>query len=81
MPPSEVLFELIIRKYLDRGTDKEVNYFDFCKDVDRPEDMFPGYTPKHPQPEGMLLGQERPIMSTFYNESTKFINVMANRFS
>ena len=48
MPPSEELFELISRKYLDKGTEKEVNYFAFCKDVDRPEDMFPGYTPKHP---------------------------------
>jgi len=34
--------------YCDRGNTKEVNYFNFCKHVDRPEDIFPGYVPKHP---------------------------------
>lgn len=56
MPPNEALFELIIRKYLDKGTAKEVNYFTFCKDVDRPEDMFPGYTPKHPVNDELYPG-------------------------
>lgn len=51
MPSSEQVFELIIRKYLDNGNTREVNYLKFCQDVDRPEDMFPGYTPKHPVPE------------------------------
>lgn len=50
MPPSDRVFELIIRKYFDKGNTKEVNYFQFCADVDRPEDMFPGYTPKREQP-------------------------------
>lgn len=36
MPPSEEVFDLIIRKYCDRGNTKEVNYFLFVKDVDRP---------------------------------------------
>ena len=43
MPPSDEVFNLMIRKYCDRGNNKEVNYFKFCKDVDRPEDMFPAY--------------------------------------
>lgn len=82
IPSSEIIFELIVRKYLDRGTQKEVNYFLFCKDVDKPEDMFPGYTPKKPVPEPTISSsQDQKIVSTFYNESTKFINVMANRFS
>ena len=51
MPPSDKVFELIIRKYFDKGNTKEVNYFTFCKDVDRPEDMFPGYTPKRGLPD------------------------------
>lgn len=46
MPPSEQLFDLIIRRYCDLGNTKEVNYFHFCKDVDRPEDMFPLYVAK-----------------------------------
>lgn len=45
-PPSEALFELIVRKYLTKGTLKEINYVFFCRDVDKPEDMFPEYRPK-----------------------------------
>jgi len=51
MPPQETVYNLIIRKYCDKGNTKEVNYFDFCKDVDRPQDMFPQYVPKRPVPE------------------------------
>lgn len=46
MPPSDAMFDLIIRRYCDRGNTKEVNFFHFCKDVDRPEDMFPAYQAK-----------------------------------
>lgn len=31
---------LLYRRYLDRGNKEEVNYRDFCKDVDQPEDIF-----------------------------------------
>ena len=41
MPPNPEIYDLIIRKYCDRGNSKEVNYYNFVKDVDRPEDMFP----------------------------------------
>ena len=51
MPPTDEVFDLIIRKYCDKGTTKEVNYYHFCKDVDRPEDMFPPYVPKKPVAE------------------------------
>jgi len=40
-PTQEQVFDLIIRMYLDKGNQREVNYFSFCADVDRPEDMFP----------------------------------------
>lgn len=57
MPPSEEVFDLMVRKYCDRGNMKEINYFKFCKDVDRPEDMFPQYTVKRPKPDPVnLLG-------------------------
>lgn len=50
MPPSNEIFDLIIRRYCDRGNTKEVNYFHFCKDVDKPEDMFPIYRAKRGEP-------------------------------
>jgi hypothetical protein len=31
---------LLLKKYMDKGNAEEVNYFEFCNDVDRPEDMF-----------------------------------------
>lgn len=50
MPANEAIFDLIIRRYCDRGTAAEVNYFKFCQDLDRPEDIFPEYVPKHAPP-------------------------------
>lgn len=40
IPPSEELFQLILRKYLDKGNVREINYRDFCADIDQPKDMF-----------------------------------------
>ncbi len=37
---SEEILELLLKKYMDKGNADEVNYFDFCCDVDKPEDMF-----------------------------------------
>jgi Ca2+-binding EF-hand superfamily protein len=51
MPPNESIFECIIRNYCDRGNSNDVNYFKFCKDVDRPEDMFPAYVAKRGEKE------------------------------
>jgi hypothetical protein len=69
-----------VRKYFDKGNLKEVNYFKFCQDVDRPEDMFPGYTPKYPE-ELQLANNEGTLKSTFYSGSIKDINVLQPRFS
>jgi hypothetical protein len=55
IPSNDKVFELIIRKYFDKGNTKEVNYFQFCADVDRPEDMFPGYTSKRGEPDQAQL--------------------------
>lgn len=50
------------------GTTKEVNYNNFCKDVDRPEDMFPPYVPKNPKEEKpTILGVTHNQYSTFYD--------------
>ena len=67
MPPSEEMFDLITRRYCDRGNTKEINYFHFCKDVDRPEDMFPAYQAKRPQPEQFKkIGVRPKQVSTFF---------------
>jgi Ca2+-binding EF-hand superfamily protein len=48
IPPDEALFQLLIRKYLDKGNIREINYFKFCADIDKPEDIFPVYQAKRP---------------------------------
>ena len=81
IPPSEELFQLLIRKYLDRGNVREINYFAFCADIDRPEDIFPKYVPKNPKPEVLILhGQLRDAGSTFYDNTTKELDVINNRY-
>ena len=76
---------MIIRKYFDKGNTKEVNYFSFCRDVDRPEDMFPGYTPKKEQEGNLNLTSQEVKTQTqtkgFFAGSTRDINVLENRFS
>jgi Ca2+-binding EF-hand superfamily protein len=82
MPPSDEMFALMIRKYCDRGNNKEVNYFKFCKDVDRPEDMFPAYMAKRPKaPPVDLLGVSPDQVSSFFKGTTHDIDVLNNRFS
>jgi hypothetical protein len=34
-PPSERLFNLLLKKYMDRGNLADVNYYEFIRDVDR----------------------------------------------
>tara|TARA_B110000503_G_C7019690_1_gene359214 strand:- start:72 stop:245 length:174 start_codon:yes stop_codon:yes gene_type:complete len=51
IPPKEELFQILIRKYLDKGNIREINYFKFCADIDRPEDIFVQYEDKHPVDE------------------------------
>ena len=82
MPPSDELFNLMIRKYCDKGNDKDINYYNFCKDVDRPEDMFPAYIAKHPLPEKRtILGITHTQKSMFFKQPTEEVDVLHNRFS
>lgn len=81
IPPSEELFQLLIRKYLDKGNIREINYFAFCADIDRPEDIFPKYVAKNPQPDTTIAhGQLRNAGSTFYDNSTTNLDVINNRY-
>ena len=34
------IMNLILKKYMDKGNVDEVNYVDFCNDIDTPEGMF-----------------------------------------
>ena len=46
LAPSQEELRLILKRYLDKGNMEEVNYMDFCTDVDKPEDIFaPEETP------------------------------------
>jgi hypothetical protein len=81
IPPDESLFQLLIRKYLDKGNIREINYFKFCADIDKPEDIFPAYQAKNPVNEVPLgHGQLRDAGNTFFPESTKGLDVISNRF-
>lgn len=80
-PDSPALAELLARKYFDKGNMKEINYIGFCHDVDKPEDMFPAYTAKRPQPEPKEREKGVGPESTFYAGPTKGINVLDMRFS
>ena len=81
IPPDEELFQLLIRKYLDKGNIREINYFKFCADIDRPEDIFPKYVAKNPKKEDIFyLGQLRDAGSTYFQEETSVLDVINNRF-
>ena len=85
--PSEDIFDLICRKYFDKGNTREVNYYKFCHDVDKPEDMFADLGIKMDtlervneiEPKSTVIG--KATKSNFFKETTKGINVLENRFS
>lgn len=83
--PPEDIFELICKNYFDRNTTREVNYVKFCYDVDHPHDMFPGFNfePKviDSAVSAALTTRLSKTGSNFFNQSTKGIHVLENRFS
>lgn len=81
--PEEHIFELICKKYFDKGNTREVNYVKFCHDVDRPEDMFPNFHNPHTQKQDQVPvgSMARQTKSNFFPDSTKGIDVTKNRFS
>jgi len=71
----------LLRKYFDKGNVREVNYFRFCADIDRPEDIFPEYVAKRPQPDHSIQkGQLRNAGSSYYKAGTENVDVINNRF-
>lgn len=58
-----------------------MNYFKFCADIDRPQDIFPEYVPKNPKKELVIYhGQLRDAGSSFYDKATQDLDVINNRF-
>lgn len=65
---------------MDKGNSREVNYFSFCADVDRPEDMFPQLAAKMAEALKGTVAKAAKSASYFYSGPTKDINVLENRF-
>jgi len=81
MPTNQDVFDLIIRKYCDRGTSAEVNYWKFCMDLDKPQDIFPGYVPKNaPKNTHYIVGVPYSIASPFFTNTTNDLDVINNRW-
>lgn len=81
MPPSQAVFELIIRRYCDLGSTAEVNYFRFCNDLDQAQDIFPEYKPKRPKaPAEYTQGIPPKQVSPFFGQSTEEVDVIHNRY-
>lgn len=81
LPPDENLFQVLVKKYYDKGNLREINYFKFCADIDRPEDIFPNYKPKKEVQEQVFYhGQLRDAGCTYYDQPTDNVDVINNRF-
>ena len=81
LPPSEALFQVLVRKYFDKGNMREVNYVNFCQDIDRPADLFKPYVAKKEVKEKTYMpGERRDAGNTFFKDSTLGLDVISNRF-
>ena len=81
IPPNEDQYQLLVRKYFDKGNIREVNYFKFCHDIDHPKDMFPQYVPKKAVEEKPFYhGQLRDAGATYFDSTTAGLDVINNRF-
>ena len=75
------MFQLIVRKYLDSSNLRELNYLNFCHDIDKPEDIYKPYVPKKPVNDNSIpTGTLRDAGNTFFEESTVGMDLLQNRF-
>jgi hypothetical protein len=66
---------------LDNNNIRELNYFAFCADIDKPEDLNATYVPKNQTEEAaMHHGQLRDAGNTYFADSTKGMDIISNRF-
>ena len=81
LPPSEDLYQVLIRRYFDKGNIREVNYVNFCMDIDKSEDLFQKYVAKKPVSDiSFAAGQLRDSGNTFFADPTINLDVISNRF-
>lgn len=83
MPPSQDDYDLLIRRYCDKGSTAEVNYYRFCRDLDNPKDIFPDYVAKRPEngvERKYFAGTRADQKTSFFKEDTAEIDVIANRW-
>lgn len=79
--PYQAVIKLIIRKYCYLSSTAEVNYFRFCNDLDRPEDIFSEYKPKLAQPGPVYIkGIQPKQVSPLFSQSTTENDVIANHY-
>jgi hypothetical protein len=68
---TDAILNTLLKTYCDKGNSDEVNYFDFCNDVDGPEQLFGvgrgynhsfDYYPKNrPRPTGFDIKKDKPL--------------------
>lgn len=60
---------------------REINYLQFCHDIDKPEDLWKPYIAKNPvEDKGMEQGQLRDAGCTFFEDPTVSLDIISNRF-
>ena len=60
---------------------REINYLQFCHDIDKPDDLFAPYVAKNPVADNsMYHGQLRDAGCTFFGDSTLNTDIISNRF-
>ncbi|KAL4466875.1 hypothetical protein ABPG74_010472 [Tetrahymena malaccensis] len=73
--PNEHLFNLLIRRYIDNGNPKEVNYVKFCDDVDNVSEMLETVI-KGIKPNEKIFDPNEDIV-----EDTKDLKLMSTLFT
>ena len=64
--PSEDSLHLLLKRYLDKGNMEEVNYMDFCLDVDVPDQIYVPLTSSMPNPDEFLEKRKKDFKKLQY---------------
>jgi hypothetical protein len=71
LPPPQ-FFDLLVRKYIDNGNPKEVNYVKFCSDVDNVAEMLETVIKGIKPNEKIVLGNEVSCLIFLFNKETSY---------
>ena len=64
--PSEENLRLVLKRYLDKGNMEEVNYMDFCLDVDIPDPIYVPSASSLPNPDEFLEKRKKDFKNLQY---------------